>query len=364
MPTPKFQYLKNLENLALTASKINQNLRVQVVCSGLPFGNGEANDIFYEFFRRSWLSSHPELAALPVVGHGNNCLPTIHVTDLAQCVRTLAEAREAPSKQYFVAVDECKNKTQVEIMRAISATLGSGAVKHVNLQDVLSEEWVEILTLDLNIAPSDEFLGIEWHCRDGITAETMPSLNLEFNHFRGLFPLKVFIGGPPVSGKTHFATKLCQAYGIPHLRIADMISEASLAEDDLAAEIKNKIEELKDAEVAAYEKTRKKKDPDLDREKLKPRLPDELLQQIVRAKINSPACMNKGFILDGFPRNQEDAKAIFLDAIPGEDENRQGELEGHEGFRANEKIMPQYVVIFEGDDAYLKLRAKEISALP
>lgn len=70
VPTPKFQYLKNLENLALTAAKINLNLKVQVICSGLPYGNGEANDIFYEFFRRSWLSSHPELAALPVVGSG------------------------------------------------------------------------------------------------------------------------------------------------------------------------------------------------------------------------------------------------------------------------------------------------------
>jgi len=27
--------------------------------------------------------------------------------------------------------------------------------------------------------------------------------------------------------------------------------------------------------------------------------------------------MNKGFILDGYPRNIDDAKAVFLDAIPG-----------------------------------------------
>jgi adenylate kinase family enzyme len=54
----------------------------------------------------------------------------------------------------------------------------------------------------------------------------MKMLNEEFNHFRGLFPLKVFIGGPPVSGKTHFASRLAQAYGIPHLRILDLIREA------------------------------------------------------------------------------------------------------------------------------------------
>lgn len=50
--------------------------------------------------------------------------------------------------------------------------------------------------------------------------------------------------------------------------------------------------------------------------------------------------MNKGFILDGFPRNTDDAKAIFLDAIPEEQENREGELADHEGFTKNEKIIP------------------------
>ena len=80
---------------------------MNVVCSGLPFGNGEANDIFYEFFRRAWLSSHPELAALPVIGDGQNKLPTIHVKDLTRCVRVLIDAKEAISKPYLVAVDQC-----------------------------------------------------------------------------------------------------------------------------------------------------------------------------------------------------------------------------------------------------------------
>jgi adenylate kinase len=135
----------------------------------------------------------------------------------------------------------------------------------------------------------------------------MKMLNEEFNTYRGLFPLKVFIGGPPVSGKTHFATKLSHGYGIPHLMIQDLILESSQAQNELAAEIKAKLEELKDIEIAAYEKTKKKKDPDLDRNTLKPRLPDSILYKIVKAKISSPACMNKGFILDGYPRKTEDA---------------------------------------------------------
>lgn len=52
----------------------------------------------------------------------------------------------------------------------------------------------------------------------------MTMLNEEFNLFRGLFPLKVFITGPPCSGKTYFAKKLNELYGIPHLMIADIIA--------------------------------------------------------------------------------------------------------------------------------------------
>lgn len=100
--------MKHLENLAMTATKFNENLRVHVVCSGLPYGHGEANDIFYEFFRRSWLSLHPDLASLPVIGAGDNSLPTVHVKDLARWVKYLCGEKSASlKKQYFIAVDEC-----------------------------------------------------------------------------------------------------------------------------------------------------------------------------------------------------------------------------------------------------------------
>ena len=50
-------------------------------------------------------------------------------------------------------------------MEAISTSLGKGEIKTVNLADVLSEDWVELLTLDLKIQTSPEFLtGAEWHC--------------------------------------------------------------------------------------------------------------------------------------------------------------------------------------------------------
>ena len=367
--------VKQMENLALTAAKFNKNLRVHVVCSGLPYGHGEANDVFYEFFRRAWLSLHPELAALPVIGSGDNQLPTIHVEDLARCVRYLADESGAQiKKQYLLAIDSCKASTQREIMKTVSEGLGSGAIRNVTLGEVVDEDWAEMLTLDLNMKTSQEFLDMQepWHCQEGITQASMKLLNEEFNLFRGLFPLKVYIGGPPGAGKTHFAKLIAESYGIPHLTIASMFDHARQLNDELGEEVRDKVEELKKAELEAYEKTRKKKDPDLDPSKIKVRLPDETVHKLVKAQIGSPACMNKGFILDGYPRNAEDAKAIFLREVATsarsqeeaaeETKSKEGDQGPFPGFTLEERILPQYTIILEGENDALKQKLKELPA--
>ncbi len=67
VPLPRYQQLKTLEMLALSAQKTNKKLRVHILCAGLPYGNGEQNNVFYEFFRRAWLSLHHDLASLPII---------------------------------------------------------------------------------------------------------------------------------------------------------------------------------------------------------------------------------------------------------------------------------------------------------
>lgn len=66
--------------------------------------------------------------------------------------------------------------------------------------------------------------------------------------------------------------------------------------------------------------------------------------------------------MDGYPRNSADAQAIFLEVCPENDKT--SELTDYPGFQKNDKIIPQYVVMFEADDVYLKARAKEIMAEP
>ena len=249
-------------------------------------------------------------------------------------------------------------------MKTISEGMGAGLIKHVELGDVLGEDWVEFLTLDLKIKASKVFLQgtFPWHSPNGLCAQSMGFLNEEFNRFRGLFPLKVFVTGPPASGKTHFSTKLAESYGVPHVKIGDLISQAMKFQTPFGDELRAKVEELKDVAVAEYEKTRnKKKDPELDRATVKVRLPDEMLYKIVRMHMNTAACKNKGFIVDGYPRTQADAKAIFFDKVEEVEGQEPNPEDQFPGYTINTEVLPQYVIVFQGDDAALKQRVKEMA---
>lgn len=140
---------------------------------------------------------------------------------------------------------------------------------------------------------------------------------------------------------------------------------------------------MKDNAAAEYEKTRKKKDPDFDRASCKVRLPDETLTEMVLHQMNSAACMNKGFILDGYPRTISDAQQIFLEkdenaaaqtnnqdeeqkdnAVVAADDEAAAEdsSDPFPGFKVNQRIIPQYCIVLEGEDAILKQRVKELPA--
>jgi len=57
-----------------------------------------------------------------------------------------------------------------------------------------------------------------WHSKFGIR-KNIRSLETEFNTFRGLNPVKIFISGPPASGKTYYASELAKYYNIPRVHV-------------------------------------------------------------------------------------------------------------------------------------------------
>jgi len=99
-------------------------------------------------------------------------------------------------------------------------------------------------------------LKFPWHCEKGI-GENIRMLNEEFNANRGLNPVKIFLTGPPASGKTYFTERLSVYYNIPRVHAAELAERTfALARfeegqgTELGEEIKAKIEEIKDAMVA------------------------------------------------------------------------------------------------------------------
>jgi adenylate kinase family enzyme len=71
-------------------------------------------------------------------------------------------------------------------------------------------------------------------------------LNEEFNSFRGLKPVKIFVTGPPASGKTHFGKQLAKQYNLPHIQVKEVIENGQSLQNELGEEIRDKIEKMKD----------------------------------------------------------------------------------------------------------------------
>lgn len=325
-----------METLVLSAQK--EMLKTLVVAPGILYGKGE--DAFHSLFREAWMC---ETAGLPIIGDGNNVIPTIHVADLCSMLLTVMGAPPA-EKQYIVAVDQA-NLTQKAIVQAISSGIGQGQTVSVDPADerVLLNQWgdSEILLADIKFEtePVGEF---EWQFQTGM-AESMARLRAEFVHTRQLRPVRVFLHGPPASGKSFFADRLGKQYYLPVVRVGQVVQEYLEKKDAFAEKLAAALEESSNAikarlaagpaagkgkaaapakPPAAADKGKKPLPsakggkagksavlPESD----KPRLPAPLLCEMMKLKLRSAACANKGFILDGFPRTLEEAKGLFGD---------------------------------------------------
>ena len=85
--------------------------------------------------------------------------------------------------------------------------------------------------------------------------------------------------------------------------------------------MKIKLEELRtqriEEERKAFEEAKKKKKgkggDEFDPDKVMPRLPDEDVIQLFKRRLNKSDCLNKGYILDGWPKSSKQCEGIFLD---------------------------------------------------
>lgn len=93
--------------------------------------------------------------------------------------------------------------------------------------------------------------------------------------------MKLIIFGPPGAGKGTQTEILCNRYGIQKISTGDALREVIRN----GTELGRQVQSLMDAGKF---------------------VPDEVVTEIIRNRVNSPDCAN-GFILDGFPRNLNQA---------------------------------------------------------
>jgi len=184
-------------------------------------------------------------------------------------------------------------------------------------------------------------LPFSWHCLDGIP-ENMLLLNEEFNEYRGLSALKIFITGPPASGKSHHGKKIAEFYNVPYINVGILVQEILSSQSELGEIVRNKLADLKKHMIEEAE-AKKKKNQELDYSKFNPRVPDDLLVEVFKWKLQSNLCRNRGFLLDGWPRKYDDAKRLFL-----------------QGTELNMKIYPQSVIVLKGANDVLIQRVKQL----
>lgn len=192
----------------------------------------------------------------------------------------------------------------------------------MSLEDVIDEDWTEFLSINLKMKPSPvlkddappddaedpeaeaEKLKFPWHCKRGLL-KNMRQLNDEFNKYRGLNPVKIFVTGPPASGKSHYGEVMSQYYNIPRITIKDAVALVDKYPGEVGDEIRAMIEEKKD-EIMEEQENNKKKGPPVTREEIVIRLKDKYLYMLMKAKLSENDCRNRGYILDGYPRNFKD----------------------------------------------------------
>ena len=286
VPHKNFQHLKTLETIAMSSVNTQPNLRVHVLCSGIRYGNGER--IFYDHFQKAWIQNPLEL---PYIGEGENNVPTIHVIDLARLVRRVVidDPKEQP---YIFAIDKTRRPSQKRLIMAISKGMGTDKVASVSSESIHeSQGWKEFLTINLLMKASDAFKSLPldeeklaefedekeqeeyrdsfnfpWHARHGIIG-CIKDLNVEFNTFRGLNPVKIFVTGPPASGKTFYSDELAKYYNIPKVNVSQLldevwrmvaIEEEALGDDPdaLVVEVRAKVEELRETEAGKIDEAR------------------------------------------------------------------------------------------------------------
>ncbi|NWZ63152.1 KAD7 kinase, partial [Acrocephalus arundinaceus] len=246
----------------------------------------------------------------------------------------------------------------------ISKTIGPGKIEKVPKEDAfqskeLTQMQLDMLFVDLRMESIylKENFNIKWVAEEGLI-ENIAQVVTEYKQTRGLLPLKVYIHGPPASGKSTIAKELCKHYKLHYVRTNDVISEKIAYLEQIVAKELEKVEvegEEVEGEGEDVQEEEEGEDIEAAKELLeaikenmkrnKGRLGDEYLIKIMKDKLMSKPCRNQGYVLDGFPETYEQATDLFKEE---EEEEAKGKMP-----KFNEIIIPEFIFSLTASDEFL-----------
>ncbi|KAL4237761.1 Adenylate kinase 7 [Mactra antiquata] len=345
-PHPNFKEHISAEKTVIKLGKTNKSkLVTYVVASGLTYGAEE--QIFHYLFKSAWHNA-PELLCF---GNGQNVVPTIHIKDLAAVIQNIADSR--PKVRYLIAKDD-SNNTLEEIVKCVSGNLGTDKVKTITKEEALLNKEIEqndfdmlLVNLRMDAVNVKENMRISWVSEAGMV-ENIQAIVKEYKDTRNLHPLRVCVLGPPASGKSTVIKQLCEHYKLHHIRIKDVIDEAM--ENLTTTARRADAEDQEEDEGKAQDAQELLDAINEGKESNNGRLEDQYVLRFFRDKLLSMPCQNQGFILDGFPKNIEQAKELFQSEDDEEPE------ESAKATSYNKLIMPEFVINLKANDDFLKQR--------
>ncbi|NXM80679.1 KAD7 kinase, partial [Oenanthe oenanthe] len=357
---PSFMDYINAEKQIARLGRTNKKkFLTYIVASGHQYGAEE--ELFHYFFKMCWLGETP---AIPVFGDGKNIVPTIHIRDLAAVLQNVAEHK--PDFQYVLAVDTSMH-TLGELVKGISKNIGPGKIEKVPKEDAflskeLTQMQLDMLFVNLRMDPLyvKENFNVKWVAEAGLI-ENIAQVIMEYKQTRGLMPLKVYIHGPPGSGKSTIAKELCKHYKLHYVWINDVISEKIADLERIVAKEAERLEEKAeegeeegegDNEQEEGENIEEAKELlDAIKENMEQNnghLDDELRIKIMKDKLMSMPCRNQGYVLDGFPETYEQAVELFK---AEEEEEAKGKMP-----KFNQIIIPEFIFSLTASDEFLTNR--------
>lgn len=425
MRQPHQKYLEFMEIEKRARKAESKTLRTFVLAPGFTYGCGE--DLFHPFFRNAWEGGQLVCPGdggnfLPMI-HVKD-LSQIVKKIVDEPPQGEEEAEENPKGgQYYVCVDEAQ-LTLKDVLSTIQKEFKVPSVEfNLDENSVALEEVNDKLTLDLKFAPGavNQF-PFEWTSKEGFK-EHIKKIRKEYEQTRKLSAMKIALFGGPAAGKTTYAKKIAEKFKIPVLTLKDVITQFFNEEKELTKQLEDIVGEKERKKKLAQEKAASAaaaaadpsaepaapvpeaqpeeeapEDENSPTTKLKKRI--ELFKKVremkatlakneanlvsvipgvVDARLNSQAlaviyqwrlekrdCVNKGFVLDGFPKTPEECKELLkpqnyfkeLDAVEGEaDPAAEDDGSAAPGtIKAHKNYLPEFVVVLTLPDNLLDKR--------